>query len=106
MLWSLALSTLSPALATPFIADYILLGFPSVMAIVGGSHTDSRHRRAGLLDPNAASSLIPFWALIDGRQKWGDLKGELKWTNLGVGVVAALGFAVRREKQFRRLLKR
>ncbi|KAI9204375.1 uncharacterized protein BJ171DRAFT_505642 [Polychytrium aggregatum] len=106
-LWSLGLLGLGSAIATPFLSEFVLFGFPVVFALIGGAHQDYRFRRAGTLTPekDAKTSLIPFAALLEGRQEWAPLKTEIKWVNASAGILVALGLALRREMRWKRLLK-
>jgi hypothetical protein len=105
-LFSLAFATAGSALLTPVIATSILLAFPSVFAVIGissyfilgGLHQDYLRDRAGLLK-REETSLVPFQALIEGRQSWRLLYEEVKWVNVSVGVILALGIAARRERR-------
>jgi hypothetical protein len=38
--------------------------------------------------------------LIEGRQSWAALFDEVKWVNVSIGVLLALGIAARRERKF------
>jgi uncharacterized membrane protein len=101
-LWSLGLAGLGAALATPFAPSFVMFVFPSVFALVGGAHQDSRFRRGmgGTLTPevDAKTSNVPFWALVSGRQPWGKLGEELKVSNAGIAIVAAVLLALRRRR--------
>ncbi|KNC81639.1 hypothetical protein SARC_06044 [Sphaeroforma arctica JP610] len=84
-LWALAMLTSGSALLTPFIAEACFyLGF-GLFAIIGTEHQDYRYRRGsgGELSPEkeAITSNMPFMALITGRQDWGALFNEMKWSN-------------------------
>ncbi|KAI9350703.1 hypothetical protein BDR26DRAFT_851363 [Obelidium mucronatum] len=91
-LFSLGFLALGTALASPFLTCRILCGFPILFALIGGAHQDRRFERSGkytreYLDQ---TSLIPFVALVTGKQEWEVLNKEMKWVNSGVGVVSAL----------------
>lgn len=77
-----------------------MFGAPMVFAFVGSEHTDYRHRRGsgGQLTPEkeATTSNLPFLALLQGKQQWGALGGELKDTNAALAVAAGLLLAMRR----------
>mmetsp|Transcript_15975 Transcript_15975/g.47658 ORF Transcript_15975/g.47658 Transcript_15975/m.47658 type:complete len:245 (-) Transcript_15975:35-769(-) len=95
--WTMGFLGLGVAAQTPFAGTAVAaLGFPLVAA-VGGAHMDSRHRRGmgGSLTPEreAATSGIPFLALLEGRQSWAALGEELKPVNSGLGVLASAGLA-------------
>jgi len=84
-LWSLGFLGLGTALATPFATEVLMFSMPAVFAVVGGAHIDYRHRRqsGGDLPPEIdaiSSGPVPFTALLMGKQSWGDLANELKWT--------------------------
>ncbi|KAJ3230084.1 CAAX prenyl protease [Chytriomyces hyalinus] len=97
-LFSFALFTLGTALSTPFLTTRLLTGFPIVFAVIGGAHQDARFLRSGAFTQEYMNetSLIPFWALVTGKQKWSDLCDEVKWVNAGVGLLGALLLAKRR----------
>jgi uncharacterized membrane protein len=70
---------------------------PSIFALIGGAHQDSRFRRqmGGYLSPerDARTSHIPFMALLQGRAgSWQNFADEIKWTNATVAV-ALVGLA-------------
>jgi len=100
MFWSFGLLGLGAACATPYATWVVLGAMPAVFAAVGGLHQDSRYRRGlgGMLAPDvdAKTSCFPFVALLSGTQRWGDLAGELKATNAGLAVLAAVLIATRR----------
>jgi hypothetical protein len=107
-LWSLGLASAGVALYTPFWSEIILFGFPLIFAGIGGAHQDMRFRRNGGLTESTdnVTSLFPFVALLQGKQNWVDLSSELKWVNIGLGVITAFTFAVRREMKLNQLLKK
>ena len=104
-LWSFGLLGLGNALLVPSIPTRIWLSMPVMVAIIGGSHTDSRHRRGigGQLDPaiDAITSNVPFAAMLTGLQEGGSvadsfikLGEEVKVLNAAVAVgVTALWVA-------------
>lgn len=94
--WSLGFLGLGCAAMTPFAGTAAAaLGFPLV-ALVNGTHLDSRHRRGmgGSLsvEREAKTSGVPFVALLRGRQAWAPLLDELKPVNsvLALGASAAV----------------
>ena len=94
--WSLGFLGLGCAAMTPFAGTAAAaLGFPLV-ALVNGTHLDSRHRRGmgGSLsvEREAKTSGVPFVALLRGRQPWAPLLDELKPVNsvLAMGASAAV----------------
>lgn len=86
------------ALATTFVSEMALFGFPLVFALIGGAHQDYRYRRGigGSLPSSteAVTSNVPFLALLSGSQSWSNLYYETKWTNAGLSL--ALLLATRR----------
>eukprot|EP00667_Euglena_gracilis_P020569 EG_transcript_22290 len=92
--WSLAAVGLGSALTTPYVTHVVMFGMPAVFALIGGAHQDYRYRRGwgGTLPPDvdAKTSLLPFGALLTGRQAWGDLAAEVKWTNACLAVALCL----------------
>jgi len=59
-------------------------------------HSDRVQRRGGELSSSkeAQTSLMPFWAFLDGRQKWTDFQSELVLVNALAGVGLAFFFTV------------
>ncbi|ORY42055.1 hypothetical protein BCR33DRAFT_718673 [Rhizoclosmatium globosum] len=97
-LFSLAFVALGTALATPFLTTRLLCGFPIVFAFIGGAHQDIRFLRSGAYSEEyyESTSLVPFWALVTGKQEWSVLAAELKTVNATIGVLGALWLARRR----------
>eukprot|EP01041_Mallomonas_annulata_P008554 gene8555-17644_t len=102
VLWSLAAICLGRAATAHFVTEAVAFSFPTIWAVIGGAHTDYRHRRGwgGYLSPDkdARSSNVPFMALATGRQSWEALGVEVKWTNAALAVTAASLIALRRMK--------
>lgn len=94
MLFSLGMFGLGTALKTPFATRAIVYGFPLLFALIGGFHQDYRHRRhsGGYLSPETdqKTSLIPFLALLCGRQNWNELWSEMKHVNMSIAVLVAM----------------
>lgn len=98
--WSLGLFSCGLALSTPFAGTAAVALGPAAVALFGGAHMDSRHRRGmgGNLSPerDAVTSLVPFVALLSGAQSWTALCDELKPTNCAAAaLLSALVFALR-----------
>jgi prenyl protein peptidase len=104
-LWSMALVGLGHACLVPSLPQRIWLFMPSLVAWVGGSHTDSRYRRGmgGTLDAeyDAKTSNVPFAAMMThslmgdaGYEEWQELFRESKPLNalLAAGVAAVWAF--------------
>eukprot|EP00979_Chaetoceros_neogracilis_P000593 scaffold141_cov238-Chaetoceros_neogracile.AAC.3 len=100
-LWSFGLAGMGLSYLTPSVPTRVWLFMPIVVALIGGEHTDSRHRRGmgGTLtkELDEQTSNIPFLALINGKQEQGDgtaafgkLFDELKGLNglIALGVAA------------------
>ncbi|KAJ3041835.1 CAAX prenyl protease [Rhizophlyctis rosea] len=106
-LFSLGFLGLGAALGTPFIAESIMFGFPIVFALIGGAHQDYRFRKVGELtaEKDDKTSLVPFGALVSGKQDWRKLAGEMKWVNAAVAVVVAVGLHFRRGARLQALAK-
>ena len=97
-LWSFGLVGLGAACLTPSIPTSVFYSMPLMVALLGGAHTDSRHRRGmgGNLrkDVDAKTSNVPFAAIISGNDDGiKDIIDETKGLNLLVGVGIA-GFIV------------
>jgi len=100
-LWSFGLLGLGNALLVPSIPTRIWLSMPAMVALIGGAHTDSRHRRGmgGELckEVDEVTSNVPFLAMIMGRQDGGVVQSfqalgdEVKILN---GALAAGGAAL------------
>mmetsp|Transcript_27985 Transcript_27985/g.66298 ORF Transcript_27985/g.66298 Transcript_27985/m.66298 type:complete len:100 (+) Transcript_27985:847-1146(+) len=88
------------AVATPFAAEAVLFSGPALMALIGGWHQDTRFRKGsgGVLTPEmeAATSHLPFVALLSGRQSWQALASEMQLENAGVAVSLAAVLYLRR----------
>lgn len=104
-LWSMALVGLGHACLVPSLPQRIWLCMPTLVAWVGGSHTDSRYRRGmgGTLDAeyDAKTSNVPFAAMVThsfwdgaGLDEWQRLVAEIKPLNalLAAGVAAVWAF--------------
>lgn len=88
--WSLGLACAGQACYTLFLPELVMFTFPLVFAAIGTEHQDYRYRRGsgGLLTNQyeAATSNIPFAALIQGKQSWSQLLDETKMLNAGIAV--------------------
>ena len=86
-LWSFGLIGLGHGLLVPSLPQKAFLCMPAMVALLGGSHSDSRHRRGlgGTLDSDydKATSNIPFYAMLSGRQGSSDVAEVLSefWMN-------------------------
>ncbi len=86
-LWSFGLVGLGHGLLVPSLPQKAFLCMPAMVALLGGSHSDSRHRRGlgGTLDKDYdnATSNIPFYAMLSGRQGNSDVAEVLSefWSN-------------------------
>ena len=69
-LWSFGLLGLGSAFLVPSLPQRVWLAMPSMVALVGGSHTDSRYRRGmgGELSEeyDDVTSNIPLYAMLSG----------------------------------------
>merc|ERR1712232_1339420 len=94
MLFSLGMFGCGIALKTAFATRAILFGFPMIFALIGGAHQDYRHRRndGGYLSPEMEDQtcLIPFVALLRGKQSWNDLWNEMKHVNMTIAMLTAI----------------
>ena len=100
--WTMAALCGGSAMVTASVPQAACLAMPTLVAMVGGAHQDSRFRRGmgGYLSPEAdrQTSNIPFYALAMGRQEggWAKLWEECKGINLAAAVCAGVVLAVRR----------
>eukprot|EP00521_Asterionellopsis_glacialis_P014604 CAMPEP_0195294426 /NCGR_PEP_ID=MMETSP0707-20130614/14955_1 /TAXON_ID=33640 /ORGANISM="Asterionellopsis glacialis, Strain CCMP134" /LENGTH=347 /DNA_ID=CAMNT_0040355399 /DNA_START=563 /DNA_END=1603 /DNA_ORIENTATION=- len=71
-LWSMAFMCAGQAMLAPTLPYQVWWSMPTLVAWIGGSHTDSRYRRGmgGTMDPlyDQQTSNIPFYALLTGKQ--------------------------------------
>lgn len=105
-LWSFGLLGLGNALLVPSIPTRIWLSMPAMVALIGGSHTDSRHRRGmgGELckEVDEVTSNVPFLAMLMGRQEGGALQSfqalgdEVKVLNAALAAGGAALWVARR----------
>jgi len=102
-LWSFGLCGMGLSYLTPSVPTRVWLFMPVFLCLIGGEHTDSRHRRGmgGTLtkELDAQTSNIPFLALVSGKQEDGDvfasfgkLFDELKGLNGLIAMGLAAGF--------------
>lgn len=114
-LWSFGLLGVGSALLVPSLPTRVWMSMPLMVALIGGGHTDSRHRRGigGALceDMDKVTSNVPFLAMIAGRQEGGSVLGafsefskEFKWLNAGVAAALAAGWVSRRGSASSRVL--
>lgn len=88
MLWSLALTSLPWALMTRYVSHVVMFSGPTLMALLGGWHQDrvrlssDRTTREYL----EATSNVPGWALLTGKQDVIKLMSELRWVNVALGL--------------------
>lgn len=100
MFMFLGLWGVSHCLLWGFASDVAFFGGFAVFAIIGCAHQDSRKRdRADLKDYYAETSLLPFVAILTGRNKL--VLSELPWLGLAVGVAVAVGFYMAHGVMFR-----
>ena len=103
-LWSFASVCLGAAVVVPSAPQAACLSMPTLVALIGGAHTDSRHARGmgGELPSEVAArtSNVPFVALLTGAQ--GSVGGalraladETKVLNAACAAVAAALWACR-----------
>ena len=104
LFWSLAGVCLGAAAMVPSLPQAAWLAMPTAVALIGGAHSDSRHRRGvgGKLSPelDAVTSNAPFVALLSGAQggvsaSLSALASELKTSNALAGVGLAALWALR-----------
>lgn len=101
-LWSFGLIGMGQSLLAPTIPLQIWWLGPAFVALLGGSHTDSRFRRGmgGTLHPkyDSQTSNVPFIAMMTGRQPdcWEGLAKEIKPLNATLGLLASSLWVLRR----------
>ena len=102
-LWSFAAFSLGAAVAVPSVPQAVCLAMPTLVALVGGAHADSRYARGlgGSLPPEhaAQTSNVPFLAMLTGAQgpaPFGKLLDESKVLNAAVAAAVAALWALRR----------
>ena len=97
-LWSFGLLGLGNALLVPSIPTRIWLSMPAMVALIGGAHTDSRHRRGmgGELcrEVDDVTSNVPFLAMIMGRQDGGVVQGPFAFSGRPAPAALAASFAL------------
>lgn len=102
-LWSFASVFLGAAAATPSLPQAAWFAMPTLVALIGGAHTDSRYARGlgGEITPAhaAQTSNVPFVAMLSGAQGPGAfsaLLSEAKVVNAALATCAAALWALRR----------
>lgn len=100
-LFSMGLLGFGTALRTPYWTEVVFFSWPLIFAMIGGAHMDYRYRhgigKTMTAEEEAQTSLIPFAALLEGRQDWNALVEEMKVTNAGMAIIIALGIFVFRK---------
>lgn len=95
MLYGVGLLGMGLAMRSSFAGRRALFAGPLGVSLIGTFHQDSRYRRGmgGALSParDAATSNIPFVALVQGRQSWQDLWQEIDGQRLAIGVAVGFG---------------
>jgi len=98
-LWSFGLIGMGLSYMTPSVPMRAWLFMPSMVALIGGEHTDSRHRRGmgGNLSAelDEKTSNVPFLAILNGNQgpnALGNLYDEIKGLNALIAVGLAASF--------------
>jgi len=96
-LFGLAAASLGGALVATTATQVAFFGIgPMVSFFILALHSERSQRFSGDLTPEmeATTSLVPFKALLDGRQSWAQFADEVvpvnAWTALGVAVLAAV----------------
>ena len=97
-LWSFGLLGLGSAFLVPSLPQGVWLAMPSMVALVGGSHTDSRYRRGmgGELSEeyDKVTSNVPLFAMLSGAQgnvvdAMSDFGSEIKPLNAAIAIGTA-----------------
>lgn len=90
MFMFLGLWGLAHCLMNGFASEVAFFGGFAVFAVVGCAHQDSRKRvKPEFAQYYAETSLLPFMAILSGRNKL--VLSELPWLGLGVGAAVAVG---------------
>lgn len=103
-LWSFGLTCLGEALAVASVPQAAWLAMPTLVALIGGAHADSRYARGMGGEPlpadmAARTSNVPFWAMLSGAQGSGAfaaLFDEAKVLNAACATAVAAMWALRR----------
>ena len=104
-LWSFAFLGLGAAFLTPSLPQRLWFAMPSMVALCGGAHTDSRYRRGmgGTLDEryDEITSNVPFWAILNGSQGeigsvLREMSEEIKPLNAAIAVGVAGAWVLKR----------
>ena len=102
-LFSFGAFAMGTGFGTPYAAQMVMFTMPVIWTVIGASHIDARLRRGsgGTLsaEREAETSMLPFLALIEGRQSWAKLSEEVKWSNVGLAVAFAAILAARRGRR-------
>ena len=95
-LWSFGLVCLGQAMVVPSLPQAACLAMPTLVALIGGAHSDSRYARGmgGFMPPELAAktSNVPFLAMATGAQgsgAFGALLDEAKLLNAACAAAAA-----------------
>lgn len=101
-LWSFGFVGLGQAMLATALPQQIWWCGPAAIALLGGSHTDSRFRRGmgGTLPPEyeCQTSNIPFWAIASGKQgsnAWQGMVEDIKPLNALLAVAVTSLWVVR-----------
>lgn len=98
--WSVGLVCLGRAITAVCLPEIVMFSFPAAFAWIGGAHQDSRFVRGigGSLseEKRAATSNVPFAAVLAGRQSVAALRDELKTTNAGLAIGLSLVMTCRK----------
>ena len=91
-LWSMGLIGFGHSFLVPNVPKKAWLCMPLLVAMIGGGHTDSRHRRGmgGVLmsERDRLTSNIPFAAMLQNGG-WGELANECKLLNAAISAGVA-----------------
>lgn len=103
-LWSFGLTFLGEAAVVASVPQAAWLAMPTLVALIGGAHADSRYARGMGGEPlpadiAARTSNVPFWAMLSGAQGSGAfaaLIDEAKLLNAACAAAVAAIWALRR----------
>ncbi|RUS13182.1 hypothetical protein BC937DRAFT_86199, partial [Endogone sp. FLAS-F59071] len=92
---SFALLGLGQIMTRGHLGDIIYWGGYPAFFLVGAAHQDSRQKKVIPASFYDKTSLLPFEAIITGRNSWKEARKEMNWQAAGMAVVGALFVSLR-----------